>query len=139
MRIDLLPGILMNDVNNLAIDGVWRNNPALVQLLGLCPPPRGQPNAGDEPHAGTHYTRGVSWVQHADQSLKAHHGGRHSAATANSGDCHHGVGGRPLDANLFFRTLSADRPVYCADRHQLHDSWAGRTFCAQEPHLGFDE
>ena len=25
------------DVNRIIIDGLWRNNPALVQLLGLCP------------------------------------------------------------------------------------------------------
>lgn len=27
----------MTSYKNIAIDGVWRNNPALVQLLGLCP------------------------------------------------------------------------------------------------------
>ena len=27
----------MNDLKNIVVDGVWRNNPALVQLLGLCP------------------------------------------------------------------------------------------------------
>jgi len=27
----------MNDVKAVILDGVWRNNPALVQLLGLCP------------------------------------------------------------------------------------------------------
>jgi electron transport complex protein RnfE len=27
----------MNDLKTIVIDGVWRNNPALVQLLGLCP------------------------------------------------------------------------------------------------------
>ena len=27
----------MSNARTLALDGVWRNNPALVQLLGLCP------------------------------------------------------------------------------------------------------
>ena len=27
----------MNDYKQLAADGMWKNNPALVQLLGLCP------------------------------------------------------------------------------------------------------
>ena len=27
----------MNDLKTIVVDGVWRNNPALVQLLGLCP------------------------------------------------------------------------------------------------------
>ncbi len=27
----------MNDAKTIFVDGVWRNNPALVQLLGLCP------------------------------------------------------------------------------------------------------
>jgi electron transport complex protein RnfE len=27
----------MSNARKLALDGVWRNNPALVQLLGLCP------------------------------------------------------------------------------------------------------
>ncbi len=27
----------MNDAKSVFVDGVWRNNPALVQLLGLCP------------------------------------------------------------------------------------------------------
>ena len=27
----------MGNARTLALDGVWRNNPALVQLLGLCP------------------------------------------------------------------------------------------------------
>ena len=27
----------MSDLKAVVLDGVWRNNPALVQLLGLCP------------------------------------------------------------------------------------------------------
>jgi len=27
----------MSDLRNVLVDGIWRNNPALVQLLGLCP------------------------------------------------------------------------------------------------------
>ncbi|MFB0911738.1 MAG: electron transport complex subunit E, partial [Glaciecola sp.] len=27
----------MNEYKNLSIQGIWKNNPALVQLLGLCP------------------------------------------------------------------------------------------------------
>ena len=27
----------MSEVKTVVFDGVWRNNPALVQLLGLCP------------------------------------------------------------------------------------------------------
>ena len=27
----------MNEYQNLSIQGLWKNNPALVQLLGLCP------------------------------------------------------------------------------------------------------
>ena len=27
----------MSEIKTVILDGVWRNNPALVQLLGLCP------------------------------------------------------------------------------------------------------
>ena len=27
----------MNNVRQIAIEGLWKNNPGLVQLLGLCP------------------------------------------------------------------------------------------------------
>ena len=27
----------MSDLRQIAFDGLWKNNPGLVQLLGLCP------------------------------------------------------------------------------------------------------
>jgi len=27
----------MSDIKKIAIDGLWKQNPGLVQLLGLCP------------------------------------------------------------------------------------------------------